>query len=129
MARPLKEINWDLVLKKMEAGCKASEIYGNMCDKDTFYRRFELQFGCSYGDYAPRSYSEGHGNVRLTQYMKALKGDPKMLTLLGQEWLGQGQVKDTLKAPNQNDIDKDHIIMELQNKLNKLLEDREIENK
>jgi len=119
MARPLKEINWDLVVKKMEAGCSASEIYNSpdiSLSQDTFYDRFKAKFECGFSDYSSKYHEGGKGNIRFTQYIKALKGDTKMLTLLGEEWLGQGKIKEETPK-NQHDIDKDHRIMELENQL------------
>ena len=53
MARPLKEINWDIVEKRMEAGNNAKTICQRFnIDTDTFYRRFKEKYGCSFGDYS-----------------------------------------------------------------------------
>lgn len=94
MARPKKEINWDVVEKRMEAGCSAKEIAGaHHVDLDTFYRRFKEEFGSSFGDYSASFADGGHGNIRYTQYMKALSGNSNMLELLGIEMLGQGSPK------------------------------------
>ena len=102
MARPLKDINWDMVEKKMEAGCTAREIYGNVCDEDTFYRRFKDKYGCSFGDYAGQSYQIGNGNLKFAQYMRALAGNNPMLQLLGKERLGQG--RDVGLDPPRDDV-------------------------
>lgn len=91
MGRTPKEINWDIVQKKVEAGCSAKEIYECLVDSDTFYRRFKDHFGENFADYSARMRSAGPGNIRFTQYMKALAGNTNMLMLLGREWLGQGK--------------------------------------
>ena len=91
MARPKKEINWDIVEKKMEAGCSAREICGGVCEINTFYDRFKEHFGKSFGDFADDYYSAGDANIKFTQYMKALAGNTNMLTLLGRERLSQGK--------------------------------------
>lgn len=91
MGRSPKEINWDIVEKKIEAGCSAEGIYGNLCHKDTFYTRFKEHFGENFADFSTRVRSVGHENIRFTQYMKALAGNTNMLTLLGRELLGQGK--------------------------------------
>ncbi len=91
MARPKKEINWEIVEKKMEAGCSAREISAGICDLDTFYNRFKERYGKSFGDYSDDYYSIGDGNIKFTQYMKALSGNNNMLLLLGRERLGQGK--------------------------------------
>jgi hypothetical protein len=102
MARPLKEINWDVVEKKMEAGCSAKEIYGNLCDADTFYRRFKEHYGKSFADCTDQYYSIGDGLIKFTQYMKAISGNIPMLQLLGRERLGQG--KEQEKLPSNDEI-------------------------
>lgn len=91
MSRPKKDINWNIVEKKMEAGCTAKEIAGGMCDINTFYDRFKEHYGKSFGDYSDEFYSAGDANLKFTQYMKALAGNTNMLTLLGRERLGQGK--------------------------------------
>ncbi len=99
MARPRLPINWDLVKRKMEAGCKACEIIEDLeCDKGTFYDRFIDEFGESFSTYSHKFHSIGKGNIRLTQYEKALEGNTQMLSLLGEEWLGQRKQEQT----NQN---------------------------
>ena len=91
MSRPKKEINWDIVEKKMEAGCSAKEIAGGMCEINTFYDRFKEHYGKCFADYADELYGAGDANIKFTQYMKALAGNTNMLTLLGRERLGQGK--------------------------------------
>jgi hypothetical protein len=119
MARPLKEINWDIVISKMEAGCPAKEIWGqDEChvQENAFYRRFKEEFDISFGDYRDRLNSIGDGNIRLKQYLKAMHGSDKMLTLLGVERLGQGK-EEVKVSPIQNEIDTGHenMILKSQN--------------
>jgi hypothetical protein len=91
MGRTPKEINWDVVEKKIEAGCSAEEIYECMCAPNTFYNRFKEHFGENFCDYCDKKRRVGPGNIRFTQYMKALAGNTNMLMLLGRELLGQGK--------------------------------------
>jgi len=104
MVRPLKEINWDIVEKRMEAGCSGIEIAASLhVDADTFYNRFKLEYGKSFQDYSAKFYSVGDANLKFTQYMKAINGNIPMLQLLGKERLGQG------KTDNQsNNIISEH---------------------
>src|SRR6476620_9414704 len=102
MARPPKEINWDIVEKKMEAGCSAKEIYTGICDKDTFYDRFKQKYGFGFSEYSADYYSKGDGLIKFTQYMKAISGNIPMLQLLGKERLGQG--KEQEKLPSNDEI-------------------------
>lgn len=96
MARPKKEIDWNIVEKKMESGCSAREICSGVCDLDTFYNRFKEHYGKSFGDYSDDYYSVGDGNIKFTQYMKAISGNTNMLTLLGRERLGQGKEQEKI---------------------------------
>jgi hypothetical protein len=103
MARPQKAINWELVEKKMEAGCSAKEIAGSIpCDLDTFYLRFKEEFKANFSDYRDRCYEGGNANLRYVQYAKALGGSMPMLTILGRERLGQG--KEVEGLPPNNDF-------------------------
>lgn len=103
MARPKKHINWEVVEKKMEAGCSAREIAGSLyVDIDTFYDRFKEEFGSGFSDFSAKFKESGEGNLRFTQYMKALAGNTNMLTLLGRERLGQGAEKET--TPMNDDL-------------------------
>lgn len=123
MARPQKEIKWEVVLARMQAGNTAKQIcQHHHVDTDTFYRRFKQEFGCSFGDYSAAERDLGNGNVAFMQYTKAMQGNTSMLLRLGDEWLGQGAPKVQNLAANQPTIDYEHIIMELQNKIATLIE-------
>lgn len=113
MARPLKNINWDTVERRMEAGCSAKEIAGGLLiDINTFYERFKKEFGMGFSDFADSFKSSGVANIRFRQYMKAMEGNVEMLKLLGREWLGQG--KEELEKPTNdlfNDISHENMIL------------------
>lgn len=96
MGRPKKEINWDIVEKKMEAGCSAREICGGVCEINTFYDRFKERYGKGFADFADDYYSIGEGNIKFTQYMKAISGNIQMLSLLGRERLNQGKEQEKI---------------------------------
>jgi len=96
MVRPLKEINWEIVEKRMEAGCTAREIAATVnLEINTFYDRFKIEFGTGFADAKDAYYCVGDSNIKFTQYMKALGGNIPMLMLLGRERLGQGKEFDT----------------------------------
>jgi hypothetical protein len=125
MARPLKNINWDIVIKRMQAGNTAEQIYVELeLNKDTFYNRFKQEFGVGFSDYSDgKAHEAGKGNILYVQYMKALNGNTRMLELLGREWCGQAQEKTSnTSAPNQKEIDKDQLIQILQHKIKTLEE-------
>ncbi len=97
MARPEKEINWEIVEKRIEAGCNGIEIAASLrVQADTFYLRFKKKYGKSFQDSSGYFYSAGDANIKFTQYMKALSGNCNMLTLLGRERLGQGKEQEAL---------------------------------
>jgi len=119
MARPKKEINWELVEKRMEAGCTAREITAAVrVDLDTFYNRFKEQFGKGFGDYSDDFYSAGDANLKFTQYMKALSGNNNMLMLLGRERLGQGKEQEKV-SPYEDIIALRHENMMLRAQMQK----------
>lgn len=121
MARPQKFIDWNIVEKKIEAGCSAKEIAGSMCDINTFYDRFKEEYGESFSDYYDRLYSQGDGNIRFIQYMKAMAGNIPMMNLLGRERLGQG--KDEVKnSPFEDIIAMRHENMMLKAEINEIKE-------
>lgn len=122
MPRQKKYVNWEIVEKKMESGCPAKEIAGAIdMDLTTFYERFRQEFGHGFADKADSFQSAGHGNIRFTQYMKALQGNTNMLTLLGREWLGQSQIKEST-PPNEDFIVLKHENMLLKAELEALKE-------
>jgi len=120
MARPLREINWDQVEKLMEAGCTAKQIYTKYrVHRDTFYDRFKSNFEMSFADYSAWACSSGEADLMLMQHAKALNskasGNVQMLIHLGKVRLGQRE-PDAVSAvaPRQDDLNKDHTIMQLE---------------
>ena len=115
-----KEINWEFVEKRMEAGCNGIEIAACLrIDSDTFYRRFRQQYGKRFADSTADFYSAGDANIKFTQYMKALSGNNNMLMLLGKERLGQGKEEEIKKSPFEDIIELRHENMMLKAKLAK----------
>lgn len=99
MARPLKPIDWNLVEKKMEAGCNGVEISGSLhIDTDTFYSRFKEEFGESFSALSANYHSGGKSNLKVRQYAKAMEGNINMLIWLGKNWLGQKDGQDNNQA-------------------------------
>lgn len=115
--RPEAEIDWNKVDMMILAGCSGSEIAGAMpkpIHPDTFYRRFEKEYGMGFSEYSPERKEGGKGNVRLKQYISALQGNTQMLKTLGEEWLGQG------KRDNSTEGDEARIVIYLTEKIEKL---------
>lgn len=128
MARPLKEINWEKVKQKMEAGCSASEIFSSKehhMTKETFYNRFKKEFGCSFQDYSTESAQCGKGDIRWMLHAKCLNNKaPGNLTALifkARCELGMREPDlQNLLAANQSQIDQTHEIMRLQHRIAEL---------
>lgn len=90
--RPLAFIDWKKVEVMMLAGSSGEEIAGSVgVHHDTFYRRFQQEYGISFTFASQSKKKAGHGNVRTRQYIAALNGNTAMLKILGEEWLGQGK--------------------------------------
>lgn len=119
MARPKKEINWDIVEKRMEAGNTAKQIAKHLrIDIDTLYDRFKEEYKCSFSDYSVGMTECGEGDIVFTQHMKALQGNVTMLMYLGKVKYGQKEPETAMtSAPNQVQIDQSHRIMELEYQL------------
>ena len=121
MARPPKEINWDLIKRKMEAGCTAKEIFNEhdtkMCP-NVFYERFKEEFGCSFQDYRDCSSEMGKGDIKLMLHAKALNGAINALLFLAERRCGM-KVPEVVvaEANNQELIDLKHENMILKNRL------------
>lgn len=124
MARPPKDINWETVRKKMEAGCTAKEIFSShdtRMSPDTFYSRFKEEFGCSFSDYSDESNERGIGDLKLMAHAKAMQGNITTLIFLLKCRAGMREPELVHNiAANQTQIDQSHLIMELQHKIAEL---------
>lgn len=119
MPRPKKEINWEIVEKRMEAGCTAREIAKHLrIDINTFYDRFKAEYKCCFADFADGMIECGNADIKFIQHMKALNGNVQLLMYLGKVKCGQKEPEIPVSlAPNQIQIDQSHRIMELENQL------------
>lgn len=122
MARPEKLIEWDKVEKRIEAGNSAQQIADEArIDINNFYDRFKKEYGMGFADYARKGFEIGNANLQYVQYAKAISGQITCLQWLAQVRLGQ-KIPDNIQLlpPNQEDIDKDHIIMMLKDEIEQL---------
>lgn len=96
MSRPEKEIDWDLVDRKLIAGCLGTEIapFFDM-HVNTFYDRVMLKYKMGFTAYCQQKRALGDSNIREVQYNKALEGDNTMLI-----WLGKNRLKQS-EAPQE----------------------------
>jgi hypothetical protein len=126
MARPLKEINWDVVEKLIESGCSGVEIAGKFrIQSDTFYRRFKEEYKTSFQDYRVESQEAGAADLKAMIHAKALNnkapGNSNLLIFLARCRLGMKEPEVThLLAANQPQIDQSHTIMQLQHRITEL---------
>lgn len=82
MARPLKEIDENLVVKLAKVGCSNESIAIQCeCSVDTLTRRF--------ADVLEKSRQEMKTTLRIWQLEAARKGNATMLIWLGKQLLGQ----------------------------------------
>ncbi len=126
MARPLREINWDIVEKLIEYGCHGIEIAGKFkIDENTFYRRFRQKYKCRFADYVGTGHSGGKADLRMMLWAKAFNnkapGNAQVLLKLAGCVLGMKEPETiNLLAANQQQIDQTHTIMQLQHRIAEL---------
>jgi AraC-like DNA-binding protein len=129
MARPFKDIDWNLVEKLMEADCNGMQIAAKMrLNAETFYRRFKQEYGKSFQNCVGDFQRAGEADLKLSQHLKAINnkapGNIQMLTFLGKVRLGQREPETLqLMAANQVHIDQSHKIMQLEHEISILKKD------
>lgn len=126
MARPPKEINWDVVDNLIKCGCNGVEIAAKFrIQSATFYRRFEEEYQISFQNYKIEAQEEGLAELKAMIHAKALNnkapGNSNLLIFLARCKLGMREpdVVHSLAA-NQNQIDQTHTIMQLQHRIAEL---------
>lgn len=126
MARPLKEINWDVVDKLIEAGCNGLQIAAKFrIDDDTFYNRFKKEYGFSFQDYSGKIQECGKADIISMLHAKAINngapGNATLLMFLARCRLGMKEPEIVHAiAANQEKIDQDHTIMQLKYRIAQL---------
>lgn len=105
MARPEKEINWELVDNLLMAGCSGPEIAPHFdVIPETLYERTVKEHGISFSRYSQLLRQKGDALLRAQQYAKALGkttlGDNTLLIWLGKNRLGQKETHESDAAPN-----------------------------
>ena len=90
MSRPLKEIDWSMVDKLLQAHTPGTEIAASFdMHPDTFYRRVEKEQGVGFSEYCAQKRKKGCNNLRIAQFKNAREGNTSMQIWLGKNWLGQ----------------------------------------
>ncbi len=126
MARPHKEINWDVVEKLIDCGCPGTEIAAKFrIQADTFYRRFKEEYEVSFQDYRVPACEAGLADLRAMIHAKAINnkapGNSNLLIFLAKVKLGYKEPEgSTTTAPKQAELDASYQNMELQHKLTEM---------
>jgi hypothetical protein len=131
MARPPKELNWEVIESYIQAGCKSGAAIARKfnLNKDTFYRKFREEYGCSFQDYHVESQEVGDIDLMRMIHAKALNnkapGNATLLMFLASRRLGmkEPETVHTLAA-NQEQIDQSHLIMQLQHENSELRKEK-----
>src|ERR1700687_4170081 len=90
MSCPKKVIDWKRVDKLLSSGCLGTEVAAYFgIHSDTFYNRFQDEFGMGFSEYMQQKRSHGDALLREKQYDKAMEGENMMLIWLGKNRLNQ----------------------------------------
>ena len=122
MIRDFTADDWKKIELYMKAGASAKRIAESFAVDLKF---FEEEIKKRYGEEIYKIHSKfdvtGQLLIEAAQFQKALSGNVQMLMWLGKIRCGQKE-PDSVSAipPGQEEIDKDHIIMELNHKLSLL---------
>lgn len=104
IGRATKEIDWVEVEFMMLAQSTGIEIAGAFgVHPDTFYQRFQRQYGIRFTDAITSKIDGGKAKLRSTQFKNAMRGNTQLLLRLGDVWLGQDKKMDV--TPNDSNID------------------------
>jgi len=109
-----KEVSWEQVDSMLIAGCNGVECAAALgMHPDTLYKYCEREKKTTFSAYLQQKRAHGNGLLHAAQFHKAYKDkNPTMLIWLGKQRLDQKDGDHDLKeAPNQPEIDKDHVIM------------------
>ncbi len=99
MTKPPINIDWKKVEELLIKGCPGTEIAGFFgIHEDTLYLRVEDKYKMGFSALKQKFRSQGNALLRSQQFDKAMgytkKGDTQLLLKLGQERLGQKDLKD-----------------------------------
>ena len=105
--RPQKDIDWDEVDRRLEAGCMGTNLARlfNM-HPNTFYDRVVMEKGVSFSEYLKLKRNDGDDKLRVTQFEVANKEkNTTMLIWLGKQRLDQKEHQDIVSTPNDEKLD------------------------
>jgi|ERR1700676_118657 len=110
-----KEIDWAKVELYLKAGSNQRKIAIAMgVEEDTLRKRAKAKYGREWSAIVAEFCCTGELLIEATQLQKALAGNIQMLVWLGKIRCGQRE-PDLISSisPVQNEIEKDHLIMQL----------------
>jgi hypothetical protein len=119
--------DWEKFELYLKAGAPTQKIASSFgVDIDTLRTMVEQRYGISFSLVSIKFRSQGELLLEAMQFQKAMGGNVPLLIWLGKIRLNQRE-PELLSSipPAQDDIDKDHMIMQLQHKidiLNEMLE-------
>lgn len=126
MARTDKPIDWDKIEFYLKAGATQKKIAQSLCiSEDTLRSRVKKKYEMDYSVFSASLQSKGELLIEVKQFEKALSGNIQMLLWLGKIRCNQREshITSTI-SPIQNEIDKDHIIMQLHHRITELENER-----
>lgn len=111
MARPKKELNWEVIDKLCEFQATQEEIAQFCeCSVDTLDRRSKELFDMSFADYFDEKRGKGKISLRRAQWQSAQKGNATLLIWLGKQYLGQKDRSATeLSGPDGGPIEAKNV--------------------
>ena len=115
--------DWKKIELFLKSNASAADIARAMsCEIGMFKKRVEKHYdGMPYTQVQDWFAKSGDALLLAKQFQLAIQGNVKLLIWLGKVRLGQKECGDTSStSPEQEDIDKDHEIMQLKNELKKL---------
>ena len=119
-------IDWEKLDDLLISGCMGTEIAGHFgISHQALYVKVKKEKKMSFHDYSASKKAKGDSILRDHQFCKAIgatdKGDNTLLIWLGKTRLGQREMDFAPSvAPNQSELNKDHIIMEQANRITEL---------
>jgi transposase-like protein len=120
----LSDKDWERIELYMKSGAtqkKIAESFG--IEPDTLRKKYVERYNEGYEQGQLRFHSMGQLLIEATQMQQALSGNIKMLIWLGKVRCGQRETDIASTIPvMQPDIDKDHLIMQLEHKIATLTE-------
>lgn len=116
------EIDWNLVDELLQKGNSGVGIASSLgIHFETLYDRCFDKFGKMWSQYSQEKRQKGITKLLAKQYDVAMKGNTTMLIWVGKQMAGQKENNLPIEeAPKQDEINKDHKIMELENKIAQL---------